>query len=134
MKKWVWDLSYRIGFEHIDKQHKQLFSIANELLVQDHPLGYEKQIKITLQKIKEYIETHFTDEEIIMNKHNYPRLAEHKQRHNDIVNEMKKTMIKSNNMKDLHSNLDELLSKWIKVHILIEDMHFSRWAKTNKII
>ena len=69
-----------------------------------------------------------------MNKHNYPRLAEHKQRHNDIVNEMKKTMIKSNNMKDLHSNLDELLSKWIKVHILIEDMHFSRWAKTNKII
>jgi hemerythrin len=45
MKKWIWDLSFRIGFEEIDSQHKQLFSIANELLSDDNADNTQAKVK-----------------------------------------------------------------------------------------
>lgn len=134
MKKWIWDLSFRTGFEKIDNQHKQLFSIANELLGSEDSKDITAKAKITLQKLKEYIETHFKDEEELMVKYKYPFSGEHKKIHNGIVAEIRITIKKSLSPVELKKNLDILLSSWIRNHILIEDLHFADWAKVQKIV
>lgn len=134
MRKWLWDLSFRLGFEEIDKQHKQLFIIANELMSNDNSFSTFDRVKNTLQKLKEYVDTHFKDEEMMMSKYNYPLVEEHKKIHSDIVTEIKNTIKKFHDVKELKTNLENLLSAWIRDHILLEDMRFSEWAKVNKII
>ncbi len=133
MKKWIWDLSFRIGFEDIDSQHKQLFSIANELLKEDDSENTQIKVNTTLQKLKEYIEIHFKNEEYIMGKYNYPLLETHRKIHNDIVLEIKKTIKISGDISELKENLDALLSAWIRDHILIEDLKFAGWIKNNHL-
>ena len=70
----------------------------------------------------------------MMSKYNYPLVEEHKKIHNDIVTEIKNTIKKFHDVKELKTNLENLLSAWIRDHILLEDMRFSEWAKVNKII
>jgi hemerythrin len=134
MKKWLWDLSFRIGFEKIDSQHKQLFSIANELLSDDNADNTQAKVKKTLQELKEYIEIHFRDEEHIMNKYNYPLLEKHRNIHNNIISDIKKTIKISHDVLELKNNLDTLLSAWIRDHILVEDLRFSEWLKINRLL
>lgn len=134
MKKWLWDLSFRIGFENIDLQHKHLFSIANELLAGDETDNTAAKVKTTLQKLKEYIETHFADEEDVMRKFNYPLLQEHKNVHINIVDDVKKIINSSADDLRTKNQLDIYLSAWIKDHILIEDIRFSEWLKANKLM
>jgi len=134
MKKWIWDLSFRTGFEKIDLQHKQLFSIANELLSSEDSKDIVAKVKSTLQKLKEYVETHFKDEEALMFKYNYPFSEDHQKIHNGIIAEIRVTIKKSLSPIELKNNLDTLLSSWIRNHILLEDLHFSEWAKAQKII
>jgi len=134
MKKWIWDLSFRTGFEKIDSQHKQLFAIANDLLNSQDPRDDITKSNETLKKLKYYVETHFKDEEELMNKYKFPFSEEHKKIHKDIVNEIKSTIKKSQSSKELKSNLDALLSSWIRNHILLEDLRFTEWAKVQKIV
>lgn len=134
MKKLLWDISFRIGIEHIDKQHKHLFQISNELMDSQSQQKDEQKVVAALKNLKEYISTHFTDEEATMRSYNYPLLNEHIQKHKDIVISIQETIKKSGSAPILKKNLEELLLSWVSNHILKEDIRFSEWAKANKLL
>lgn len=72
------------GDATIDSQHKELIDKINALLNKcaegDNKLGAVKM----LDYLAEYTEFHFTEEEKLQEKIDYPGLAEHKKKHDEL--------------------------------------------------
>ncbi len=134
MRRMIWKKECRMGNDDIDAQHRLLYAIANELLEIDNPINQEPEIKYLLRHLKDYIDTHFKFEEQFMDKHNYPNILDHKQKHNKIINEMKEALLNSKTLYQVKDNLENLLIDWIQAHILIEDKRLFDWAKLHKIV
>ncbi len=134
MRKLIWDVSFRIGIEQIDKQHKHLFDISNELMETQSLTKDEQKVVNALKNLKEYITTHFNDEESAMRKYNYPLLNDHISKHREIVLSIQETIKKSATAPVLKKNLEELLLAWVSNHILKEDIRFSEWSRANKLL
>ncbi|MCX7876123.1 MAG: hemerythrin family protein [Melioribacteraceae bacterium] len=134
MRKMNWSPECKTGFDEIDSQHRLLFAISNELLDIENPVRQQDEIKYLLHHLLDYTTIHFKTEEEYFQKHNYPSYKEHKQRHEEILLEIKNTIKNSKSMTELKNNLDTMLDKWIKIHVLIEDKKFSTWAESKNII
>ncbi len=77
--EWTDDLA--TGSEIIDNQHKELFRKMNDLMnACRHGVGKTK-VRNTLQFLDDYIVYHFTEEESLMAKYNYPQAPHHISEH-----------------------------------------------------
>jgi len=124
-----WDASYDLGIEYVDKQHRRLVELINELY---HAcLGekgeLEEKFKQVMKELVEYVMIHFKDEEAIMEEINYPGLKEHKQKHELFVKEILKSVNAYKNGKQFVPNsFVRFLRDWLFNHILIDD---KAWAQ-----
>jgi hemerythrin len=129
-----WTPECKTGFDEIDSQHRLLFAISNEILDIENPLKQQDEVKYLLHHLIEYVDKHFKTEEEYFEKHSYPGFKEHKERHDDISNQIRQAVKQSKSMTELKEHLDTMLDHWIRVHVLIEDKKFSVWAATKGII
>jgi hemerythrin len=121
----VWTESLSIGYEPIDEQHRQLVRLINQLH-DATALGWGQQIvSYVLDELVDYTHSHFSDEERLMEYHEYPDGARHKQKHDDLARQVL----------DLRSRLAagepvmtddvmQFLKAWLTDHILSTDMAF----------
>ena len=99
-----WDASYDLGIEYVDKQHRRLVELINELY---HAcLGekgeLEEKFKHVMKELVEYVMIHFKDEEKIMEEINYPNIKEHKQHHENFVKKiLENIVLKINILKNI---------------------------------
>jgi len=85
----TWDDSLAVHVEEIDNQHKKLFALINEL--------HEKMVaglgtdalKPVISSLFEYLIIHFSTEEKIMMKNEYPGFESHKKEHDGYVAQTK---------------------------------------------
>ena len=133
MKKLTWTAECRLGYDEVDAQHRLLFAIANELIDIDNPQKQGPEIKYLLTHLREYVEEHFADEEKFLERVKYPELEDHKNKHAQIVKEIKDSLTSSSNLIQLKRKLEDLLYNWVKQHILIEDKKYADWAKFHKL-
>lgn len=84
----TWTPSLRIGHDKIDEQHVELFGLF-DALVEGSVKGEAKETLIVLHdRLKEYAEVHFRDEEALMQQANYPKFAQHKRAHDTFRNRL----------------------------------------------
>ena len=79
---------YYLGIENIDKQHAKLLGLmkeADELLRDENMLYKDEDISKILSGIKEYVHSHFIDEENFMAEIGYQGLEEHKKLHQEFA-------------------------------------------------
>jgi hemerythrin len=76
-----WSDEYLIGFDEIDEQHQSFFAAAHRLYDSILNCEGEKSVEETVQFLRDYASRHFQTEEAFMQKHEYPRLEEHKRLH-----------------------------------------------------
>ncbi|MBF0416316.1 MAG: hemerythrin family protein [Magnetococcales bacterium] len=76
----------------LNKQHQELhrclldFNDLVDYLSKKRPTPEEwKKIKETMDFLGNYAKEHFASEELLMKKHSFPKLAEHKKEHDDFV-------------------------------------------------
>ena len=126
MKKW--DSKYSVKVEVLDDQHKELFRLVNELsgAVEN---GEEIDKNYTMARLEVYSLYHFTSEEHLMQKYNYPQIKEHLHEHNKFrVQILKfKDQFLSGEAKDdrVAGQVIEYLEDWIANHILETDKKYS---------
>lgn len=82
----IWQESYKIGVEEVDKQHKELFKRLNEFIqtVRSNESNQEEKkqkVKNTLEFMGDYVDEHFSDEEELQKKYNYPHYEKHHEIH-----------------------------------------------------
>ena len=86
----VWTDDFLVGEESIDTQHKELVRLINEFYAGVQMGGIMTKV-FYMQTIKgalHYIKTHFSNEESIMQKIEFPFYKEHKKLHEDFVAEV----------------------------------------------
>jgi hemerythrin len=126
-----WDDSYKTGFELVDAQHQELFSVVNDLY--DAILaGRDRElVGPTLEKLSRYTVEHFRAEEALMVETNYPALDKHRTQHWKLTKDVQDLRRKYESGEAVLSiTLASFLANWLRRHIKEEDMLLIRYVQS----
>jgi len=124
-----WNDSFSVHHEQIDKQHRKLIDLFNDLhetLLHGTIEESTEVRKQTLNSLVEYIDYHFSFEEEYLKEMGYAELNRHSQIHKNFSNKvitLQQDIISGNMV--FTSSLIKLLRNWIVDHILKEDKRYS---------
>lgn len=134
MEKIVWNQSLSVGVEEIDRQHKQLVFILNQLLGMDGLTVDSETISDTLTRMTDYADYHFNSEEGYMRKYAYPDYESHRLEH---IAFMRKTAELSMGTmvykKTVPTEMLQYLKTWLVEHILVSDMKYKQFFEQKGI-
>jgi hemerythrin-like metal-binding protein len=117
-----WTSKYSVQSELIDKQHKKLCDMINELYdAFVNARAKEKSEKI-LKDMAEYAVYHFSTEEDLFERYNYSLTEEHKQEHQAFVAKVQEFLNKYQKGDVMLSyEIMNFLKDWLLNHILVSD-------------
>jgi hemerythrin-like metal-binding protein len=121
-----WKNEYSVKIQSVDTQHKILFSLASELNAAMAKGEGSKRLSSVLDRLLNYTEAHFADEEKLMAKYRYPRLAVHKDEHDVLtkkVRKLREDMVRGDSL--LTIDVMDFLQNWLTKHIQNSDMHYA---------
>lgn len=125
----TWSEEYSVGVKSMDNQHIAMIQMLNELydaMMEGNALGITGPL---LHKLVEYTKIHFSSEEKLMAEANYPNLAEHIARHQQLIEEVKQH-VATYERQNLFMPIPLLhfLRDWIATHIQKEDRDYGPWV------
>jgi len=125
VKRIVWDESFSVGVEVLDKQHKQIVGIINRLI--DEPkegFNLDEVAKI-LDELTKFAHYHFKIEEQLLAEHGYPDLQTQQDEHKEFRIELANLCMDSmKNHTIIPINVLLYLKEWWTDHILVKDMKY----------
>ncbi len=127
----TWGPRLETGIKDIDIQHKELVRMINELhKAMKTGAGVQKSGAV-LDSLAEYTVGHFSHEEKLFNKYQYPEYREHKKIHETLVSTVVdfQTQFKAGQA-SLSVDLMNFLSQWLKDHIMKCDMKYVPFFKS----
>lgn len=121
-----WDDAYKVGVGKFDQQHQRIVAMIDQVHEASES-GKERQVLMTvLSNLAGYTKTHFSDEERMMEEHDYPFLSRHRAEHQRLIAELAdlyRDFFTSN--RPLGQEVFDFLNRWLFVHILSEDKQYS---------
>ncbi|MBL4608797.1 MAG: bacteriohemerythrin [Pseudomonadales bacterium] len=123
MKTINWTKQLSVGIDAIDDDHKALFAIIEQYRLAISSDDLSPPILLLFEKLQDYVHFHFSREEAILRKTNYPGTAKHIEAHHLFASEL-------NRFKQLYSDLPSLfpheamlafLNEWLINHISTDD-------------
>jgi hemerythrin len=130
-----WSDKYRIGIPLIDEQHKKLIDMTNELysgcLAGDEAAN--AYFLKTIHEAVDYVRFHFSTEEKILERINFPGLAAHKKEHEDFVRELLQQVQAFQEGKKFVPNIFvRYLRDWVLTHIAVSDKLYALYLTEMK--
>ncbi len=132
-----WNEKYQTGVKQFDQEHQQLLQRFNDLYTNIFECEtLEQECKLTadvLQDLLDYVKYHFTAEEELMQKYQYPEYEEHRKAHGYFIKEVAALLTKHEGGElALSFPIFTFVKDWIDNHILIVDKRYSDFFK-NKL-
>lgn len=125
MEQLQWNERFSVGVGLIDNQHKNLFSIINDLIVAMEKKQQQNVIDQILSEILAYTEYHFSSEEKFFSIH--PDYEKHCLLHKKFIAKvMAQVDSCQNGNRDISEETLEFLINWLKDHVLNTDQSFFR--------
>lgn len=131
MKVCEWTQDYGVGISVLDKHHRRLFEILNELFTLMDKGSEDGPILHVIDELLDYTHYHFDEEEKIMEKMGYPELEQHKRLHRDLIDLLKGFAKEAQGgmaifvaIKVANAGLE-----WLKNHILSVDHKYYEYMK-----
>jgi len=124
----TWSNSYSVGVKMLDSQHTVLFGILNDLHAAMMNGLAQKPTGDLLKKLVSYTRNHFSTEEAMMAKTNYPEFLHRQAHHRDLTRQVRQFMARYERG-DSKVNIEPLrfLSDWLTKHIQREDKEYGPW-------
>ncbi|MCL2190788.1 MAG: bacteriohemerythrin [Treponema sp.] len=126
-----WEDRFAVGIPMVDDQHKELLNLANALHdtcrqgKEFVPAGFKKAAVAAV----DYVKVHFSAEEKIMERVNYPEMAEHRAEHQEFI---KKVLAEVRNFEDgvsfVPNRFVVFLKDWILSHIALMDRKMAAYV------
>jgi hemerythrin len=116
-----WDDHYLIGVKRIDFEHHiflDLINNFNDARLKDENIETLSNI---LDEIVLYAKFHFKSEENMMRRFNYPELAEHKNLHYQLIDELGMKVFGIQTKLYSPKEVEEFLVTWFINHVTHED-------------
>ena len=131
MNKFEWKDEYILGVEDIDMQHHYFLRLINRLSEEiDKTAKLDQKISL-INELKAYASFHFISEENIMAQYEYPLLAEHKQHHLMLLDQLssKGAMLEMHMSREDFDNIINFLATWFTQHTVKEDRLFAQFLR-----
>jgi len=128
----LWSEDYELGNDFVDSQHKRLFELVGNIGQSCLEEGDIDTISETLDFLLQYTVQHFSDEEALQIKYNFPEYEYHKKLHEEFeaaVSEKVSEFKEKGSTKDLSDTINEIVIAWLVNHILKEDMKIGAYIK-----
>ncbi len=123
-KFFPWKPTYATGIDLIDSQHQKLVEYINELYDTALKSETSNKTKSVIIKLFEYIDTHFRDEENMMQKANYASYSEHIKEHHTFEKKLKEYDDDFTKGFPVTFQLLNFLREWLQKHILETDQQY----------
>jgi len=120
----LWDDSYVLGNEKVDRQHRQLFDLVNTLVHNIDDGSDSEKVKKSLDFLVNYTVQHFNDEEELQISSKFPGYESHKKMHEDfklVVVDLVQRFNDTGSSAALGEDIRTIVVKWLVDHILTED-------------
>lgn len=122
----VWQEAYECGEPDIDREHRELFNLANAL-IQASITGEQNLDRIgpALESLIDHVARHFSHEETLLEQHGYARLPAHRRAHAGLLgraNELKAAV--ANGQASLGSMVEFLAKDVVARHLFGADRDF----------
>jgi len=121
----AWKDSFKIGFEQVDSQHRQLFELLNKLVLFCEKGSDIKNLQKTMDFLVNYAFQHFHDEESVQIQYNYPEYREHKLMHDNFkttIEELISRFKENGSSEELSKDVNRIVVRWVINHIQNEDV------------
>jgi len=130
LDEWLDDLA--TGNATIDNQHKELFKRINNLLLACEQQKGRDEVGNLLQFLKSYVNRHFSDEEALQLRHNYPQYPEHKDEHDSFI--LKMMLVEEQFSKEgatllVILNAGKAALQWVQNHIYQSDKKMAEYIR-----
>jgi len=126
MPLFTWNDSYSVKVAQCDEQHKKLFAIINELADAMRMGKGSEILGKTVSELLTYTRTHFSQEEALMKKANYPELAQHQEMHRKFVAQIESFLTQAKEGRAASSiEVLNMLRDWLINHIQKVDKQYS---------
>ncbi len=126
----TWSEEYSVEVESLDRQHQKLFEMMNELHEAMKAGQGSRVAPQILNSLLAYTREHFSEEEKLMKRANYPELASHKLEHDKLTEEVAQTASDYEKGRIMLSmKLPDFLRKWLQSHIVARDKRYSNYMQ-----
>ncbi|MCF7835877.1 MAG: bacteriohemerythrin [Candidatus Marinimicrobia bacterium] len=127
-----WKEGYSVGVAEIDKQHKNLIEIVNELSAAMEKNKVRDELAQILEKLVNFSREHFSTEEKYFDEFNYEHAESHKEEHKQFSDKIL-SLQKQYKDKELEISFDliDFLEDWWLDHLIEEDQKYIKCFKDN---
>jgi hemerythrin len=128
-----WRDSLAIGVEEIDNQHKELLQRFNGLLSACEAGKGIAELKGLMKFLDDYVIEHFSDEEKLQRKYDYPNYESHKKEHDFFIQQINTVQGEINvEGVGVHHVMEtnNMLLKWLLNHISKVDTELGKYLRT----
>ncbi len=131
-----WSNKLEIGHDVVDKQHKELFRKIDDVVKAGAKSGKDPEsFGIAINLLMEYCLLHFSEEENIQLKSNYPDYSMHKEQHTKFLRVLKgfETEFKKEGPSvELANKVEQVAVNWLVEHIAKIDQVLANHIKGSK--
>ncbi len=125
------------GNQQIDKEHVELFSKINDFMEACGQGKGRDEILQTVDFLRKYTRTHFTNEERLQQMSGYPHLASHKAFHDQFISNLETIAqkIQSEGVSvSLVGSINIQLGSALIAHIKTEDVKLAKFVKEKSAV
>ncbi|MDR0569221.1 MAG: bacteriohemerythrin [Spirochaetaceae bacterium] len=131
----VWEDRYSVGIPLIDDQHKELLNVTNALYsaCRQGDETAKANFKEVIRSAVEYVKFHFSTEEQIMERINFPEIGPHKKEHEAFVKKVLEEVKNFEGGKTFVPNqFVRFLRDWVLTHIAMSDKKYEEFIRKTK--
>nr|WP_245535116.1 bacteriohemerythrin [Leadbettera azotonutricia] len=128
----AWSQDLATGNAEIDSQHKQIFRLTSNLAEACKSRQDPKFLKETLDFLVNYTAKHFTDEEALSSRYNYPGYRDHKKLHDDFrttVAQLCAEYDTKGGSQELWDRVTTTIVHWVIQHIKQQDFKLAEYIR-----
>ncbi|MDD3313736.1 hemerythrin family protein [Pseudodesulfovibrio sp.] len=125
-----WTVTLDTGLPRIDEQHRRLIGYSNDLLRAIAEGHGEASLQAFFEKLLDYTNSHFADEEEYMESVGYPDLEAHRAVHRRLINDV------ANSREKILGGVPvdpkralEFINGWIVRHIMVMDSRIGEFVR-----
>lgn len=129
-----WDQSYSVKVKNCDDDHKKLFDMINTLHEAMRAGHGAEKVQQIVKGLADYTKFHFSREESLFQKTNYPESAAHRAEHQAFVKrvtDFQKELAAGKGGQSVAVSI--FLNEWLTNHIKKSDQKYSDHMNTNGI-
>jgi hemerythrin-like metal-binding protein len=133
MPFFTWTDAMSVGVPVLDSDHKALIDLINSLHEGVRSEAGATDLDLIFERLVTYVDYHFAREESVMEACDYPASADHREQHLKLAQDMR--YFRDRHVKGGETRIGQelltFLRDWLNHHILIQDMHYKKYAVGN---